>query len=71
MINKNHHKRCKSFPGNMMIPFNNPNNPSTAIPKIRNGIVSIQNMGYNTNAIIASGQQNIKRKIQVKNVSIY
>jgi hypothetical protein len=28
-------------------------------------------MGYNTNAIIASGQQNIKRKIQVKNVSIY
>ncbi len=70
MINKGYHKRCNSFPGNRMIPFNNPNNPSTAIPKIRNGIVSIQKIGYNTNARIANGQQKIKRKIQVKNVSI-
>jgi hypothetical protein len=54
----------------MIIPFNNPNTPSTAIPKIRNGRESIQKIGYRIKARIASGQQIIKRIIQIKNVNI-
>jgi hypothetical protein len=53
-----------------MSPFNNPNTPSTAIPKIRNGIEMIQKIGYSTNARIAIGQQSIKSMSQNKNVSM-
>jgi hypothetical protein len=67
---KKNYTLCNNFPGNIIIPFNNANTPSTAIPKIRKGIVSIQKTGYNTKARRASGQQNIKRKIQAKNLSI-
>jgi hypothetical protein len=54
----------------VIIPFNNPNTPSTAIPRMRNGIEMIQKIGYKTIAKIASGQQSIKSMIQNKNVSI-
>jgi hypothetical protein len=67
---KKSYNPCNIFPGNIMIPFNNANSPSTAIPKIRNGMVRIQKIGYSTNARIASGQQNIKRIIQAKNVNM-
>jgi hypothetical protein len=54
----------------VIIPFNNPNTPSTAIPRRRNGIEMIQKIGYKTIAKIARGQQSIKRIIQNKNVSM-
>jgi hypothetical protein len=54
----------------MMMPFNKPKTPSTAIPSNLNGNTSIQKTGYNTNAKIASGQQRIKRMIQAINVNI-
>jgi len=53
-----------------MMPFIKPKKPSTAIPSILNGIVSIQKIGYSTKAKIASGQQRIKRMIQAMNVTI-
>jgi len=53
-----------------MMPFSKLKTPSTAIPSILNGIDSIQKMGYNTSAKIASGQQSIKRMIQAKNVNM-
>jgi hypothetical protein len=53
-----------------MIPFNNANTPSTAIPKRRNGIEINQKIGYNIIAKIARGQQSIKSMIQNKNVSM-
>jgi hypothetical protein len=54
----------------MMMPFSKPKIPSTAIPSILNGSVSIQKTGYSTNAKIARGQQSIKSMIQAMNVSI-
>jgi hypothetical protein len=53
-----------------MMAFNNSNTPSTAIPRIRNGIDMIQKIGYRTNARRAIGQQRIKRRIQTKNLNI-
>lgn len=44
--------------------------PSTAIPSNLNGSVSIQKIGYNISAKIASGQQSIKRMIQAMNVTM-
>ena len=52
------------------MPLNKSNMPLTAIPSNLNGSVSIQKTGYSTNAKIASGQQRIKRMIQVINVNI-
>jgi hypothetical protein len=60
----------KTLPGNIIIPFNNSKAPSTANPNIRKGNVSSQKMGYHTRAKIASGQQRIKRIIQIRKVSI-
>jgi hypothetical protein len=71
MVEQVFYKRCNNLPGNRMIPFNNPNTPSTAIPKMRNGIDNSQKNGYRTSARSAIGQQRIKRMIQIKNVSIY
>ncbi|MEO5893223.1 MAG: hypothetical protein ABIQ31_23430 [Ferruginibacter sp.] len=54
----------------MMMLFNKPKTPSTAIPTNLNGSVSIQKKGYSTKAKIATGQQRIKRMIQAMNVNI-
>ncbi|MBC7913603.1 MAG: hypothetical protein H7Y07_05700 [Pyrinomonadaceae bacterium] len=62
--------RCNILPGSIMMPFNNPKMPSTAIPNNLNGSVSIQNKGYSTKAKIATGQQKIKRMIQAIKVII-
>ena len=62
--------RFKILEGNIMIPLNNPRNPSTAIPINLNGSASNQKIGYNINAKIASGQQRINRMIQAMNVNI-
>ena len=62
--------RCSILPGSVMMPFSKPKTPSTAIPSNRNGSVSIQKTGYNTNANMASGQQSINRMIQAMNVNI-
>ena len=68
-IRKNNY-RCSILPGSIMMPFSKLKTPSTAIPSILKGRVSIQKTGYSTNAAIASGQQRIKRMIQAKNVII-
>lgn len=62
--------RCSIFPGSMIMPFIKPKTPSTAIPSILKGSVSIQKTGYSTNAKMANGQQRIKRMIQAMNVNI-
>jgi len=62
--------RYSNLPGSIMMPFNKPKTPSTAIPSNRKGRVSIQKTGYNTKAKIANGQQSINRMIQAMNVNI-
>lgn len=44
-LNLDSYNLRNNFPGNRMIPFNNSNTPSTAIPKIRKGSKSIQKIG--------------------------
>jgi|GEM_PF-3474552 len=63
--------RLNSLPGSIIIDFKRLNTPSTAIPSILKGRMSNHTMGYNTNAKIASGQQNINRKIQAIKVIMY
>jgi hypothetical protein len=53
-----------------MTDFRSLNTPSTAIPSSLKGSKISHTMGYNTKAKTASGQQNIKRKIQAMNVII-
>ncbi len=62
--------RCNNLPGNVMIAFNKPKTPSTAMPRILKGNSNNHTMGYNTNARIASGQQSINKIIQQRNVNI-
>lgn len=62
--------RFISLAGNMIIDFRKLNTPSTAMPSSLKGSMINHKMGYNTNAKIASGQQNIKRNIQAINVII-
>jgi len=62
--------RCNNLPGNIITPFSKLKMPSTAIPSNLNGSVSIQKIGYNISAKIASGQQSIKRMIQAMNVTM-
>jgi hypothetical protein len=50
--------------------FNKPKTPSPAMPSNLNGKESSQKIGYNTNAKIASGQHNINKMIQARNVNI-
>ena len=40
------------------------------MPNKRNGNISSQTIGYNTNAKIASGQQSINKMIHAMNVNI-
>jgi hypothetical protein len=54
----------------VMMLFNKPKTPSTAIQSNLNGSESTQKIGYSTKAKIASGQQRIKRMIQAMNVNI-
>jgi hypothetical protein len=56
------------LPANRMMPFRVSNMPSTAIPSILNGRVSSQIKVYKTKAIMAIGQQRIKRMIHIMNV---
>jgi hypothetical protein len=54
----------------MMMALIKPNTPSTAMPKILNGIERIQNSGYNTKPSKASGQQSTNRMIQRRKLII-
>ncbi|HET7115127.1 MAG TPA: hypothetical protein VFI29_01470 [Hanamia sp.] len=61
---------CISLTGNIITDFKRLNTPSTAIPSSLKGSMTNHTMGYNINAKMASGQQNIKRKIHAMNVII-
>ncbi|MEO6843934.1 MAG: hypothetical protein ABI184_02110 [Ginsengibacter sp.] len=62
--------RFSSLAGSIIIDFRRPNTPSTAMPSSLSGSMINHTMGYNTNAKIASGQQNINRKIHAMNAII-
>ena len=59
-----------SLAGSIIIDFRRLNTPSTAMPNSLKGSMINHTIGYNTNVKIASGQQNINRKIQAMNVII-
>ncbi|MEO8860379.1 MAG: hypothetical protein ABI358_03095 [Ginsengibacter sp.] len=54
----------------MMMLFNKPKTPSTAMPSNLKGNVSNETIGYSTKAKIASGQQSINKMIQAMNVNM-
>lgn len=55
----------------MMMPFNKPKTPSTAMPSNLKGNVSSQKIGYIINAKIASGQHSINNMIHAMNENIF
>ena len=56
--------------GKKIIAFSKLKMPSTVIPMSLNGSMSNQIMGNNNIAKMASGQQKMKSKIHMKNVTI-
>jgi len=56
--------------GKKSMALNNSKTPCTAIPRMRNGSVRSQTMGYSTSASSASGQQRMNRMHQRKKAAI-